>query len=94
MDLSERHKELIAKVRDKQATTEEREEFERIHQEKSLEVLNLPAQELFNIEAIQVPLPEKATMEPSEICDQCGEMTMASKLKEADGRRLCESCRK
>lgn len=90
---SERHMELIQKIRIDAATKEERAEFRDIHEKRSYEILEKDPAELFALESVNIPVPPKAMMEPSIICDRCGEPTMASKLEQAGSSRICRSCK-
>lgn len=93
LQLSDRHRELIDRVRSEAATDEERDEFWEHHRQKSMELLEMPPDELFAVEPEHVDLPPKAVIEPSEPCDLCGEETMPSKLESVEGgRRLCSRC--
>lgn len=89
---SERHAELIRKLRTEMATDEERAEFRRLHEQRSHEILERDESALFKIEAIEIELPPKARVEPSKICDSCGEPTMATKLREKGTSLVCQSC--
>jgi formylmethanofuran dehydrogenase subunit E len=88
----ERHMELIRKNRMGTATEQERSEFRRLHEQRSHDILEKDASELFNIESVQIELPPKAQIEPSKPCDRCGEPTMASKLQTESNTRLCRMC--
>jgi formylmethanofuran dehydrogenase subunit E len=88
----ERHMELIQKMRSETATSEEIAEFQRVHRQRSRDVLEADPAELFRIESVEIELPPKATIEPSKICDICGEPTMASKLHQHGQRLVCETC--
>lgn len=88
----ERHMELIQKIRAETATEQERSEFHQLHEQRSHEILGKEATELFNLESIEIQLPPKAKIEPSRICEMCGEPTMASKLEQRGDRQLCRSC--
>jgi len=90
--LDERHQEFLRKVMDESATEEEREEFWAIHQQKSQEILGKTAEEIFQIRAVDTAAPPKATIEPSIPCNRCGEPTMASKLADQDGHKVCKDC--
>jgi formylmethanofuran dehydrogenase subunit E len=92
IELGKRHQELLGKVMDESATEEELEEFWVIHRRKSLEILAKPAEELFTIRAVDTAAPPKATIEPSIPCGRCGEPTMASKLADQDGQKVCRDC--
>jgi formylmethanofuran dehydrogenase subunit E len=88
----ERHRELIQKVRNKEASEEEQEEFRKLHEQGSYLVLERPAEELFRIEPVQVALPPHARIHASNPCDRCGEMTMATRLEEVGGEKICRDC--
>ncbi|MBM4329236.1 MAG: formylmethanofuran dehydrogenase [Deltaproteobacteria bacterium] len=89
---SDRHMELIRKMRGQTATDEEKREFRSLHERKSHEILEKEAAELFTVEWVDIEVPPKAMMEPSDICDACGEPTMASKVQQEGSSRLCRSC--
>lgn len=88
----ERHMQLIQKMRNETATSEEIAEFQRVHQQRSRDVLEADPAELFRIESVEIELPPKATIEPSKICDVCGEPTMASRLRQRGPRMVCRTC--
>lgn len=90
--LSEEHKSLLDKLRVGEATKEERERFQSLHREKAEEILSMPADKLFKILKVKIDLPAKAVIEPSELCERCGEPTMRSKLVQKEGRRVCGEC--
>jgi formylmethanofuran dehydrogenase subunit E len=92
IELGERHRGLLGKVMDGSATEVELQQFWDIHQKRSLEILAKPAEELFTIQPVAIPVPPKATMESSIPCYRCGEPTMASKLAEQDGHKVCKDC--
>ena len=92
IDLSERHRELMGKIMDENATEDEREKFRVLHHKKSLEILEKPTETLFNITSVSLELPPKARIEPSIPCDQCAEPTMASKIKKKNGKEVCMDC--
>jgi formylmethanofuran dehydrogenase subunit E len=55
-------------------------------------LLSAPLQELFYVDAIEFEIPEKAAIQPSVPCGNCGEPTMQARLVEKDGRLLCQPC--
>jgi formylmethanofuran dehydrogenase subunit E len=87
-----RHQELLAKVMQGQATKEEQEEFTAQHHEASKRVLNMPLEELFDIQTGQFKAPDKARIDQSVCCAKCGEPTMASKMIQVDEGPLCQAC--
>ena len=93
LELSDRHRELIEKRRSGVATKEENDEFQEMHRRRSYDILDFDLDKLFDIRDVETELPPKAQIEPSKICDLCGEPTMASMLQETeDGRFLCKPC--
>lgn len=94
LELSERHRELIDKIRNGDATKDEQDEYWGLHRGKCHEILDFDLDDLFVIRDVETRLPPKAKIEPSKTCDRCGEPTMASMLQETeDGRLLCKPCR-
>jgi formylmethanofuran dehydrogenase subunit E len=87
-----RHRQLMERIRGNKATREEHEEFGRIHQERSREILEKSLEELFTLKEISQVLPAKARIEPSKQCQVCGEPVMASKIQIRDGKEICRSC--
>jgi formylmethanofuran dehydrogenase subunit E len=91
--ITDRHRELIHKTRNNEATREEREEFWELHRRASMNLLSMNPYALFAISDVVVDVPPKAKIEESRKCDECGEPTMESLLKETtDGRVLCRPC--
>jgi formylmethanofuran dehydrogenase subunit E len=89
---SERHLELIDKMRSDTATEEEIAEFQQLHRQRCCQLLEAPSEDLFSITEVTVPMPEKAKIEPSKQCDRCGEPTMSSKMSVVNDRLLCRDC--
>jgi formylmethanofuran dehydrogenase subunit E len=92
IQLSDRHRELVDKIRKDTATEAEREEFISFHEKKCRDILQKPLEELFSLQEKDAPIPAKAAIEPSKPCERCGEPTMASKLTVKKGLRLCQEC--
>jgi formylmethanofuran dehydrogenase subunit E len=93
LELSDRHRGLIDKLRSGDATKDESDEFQELHRRRSYEILDFDLDKLFDIRDVETELPPKAQIEPSKTCDLCGEPTMASMLQETeDGRFLCKPC--
>ena len=55
-------------------------------------LLEAPSEAFLKIVPADEPAPDYAQIEPSEACEDCGEPTMASRLVEIGGRRLCRPC--
>jgi formylmethanofuran dehydrogenase subunit E len=92
MELTERHRVLMDKLRQDGATEEERREFQELHLQKSRDLLEKSQEDLFTTRPVNLPLPPKAKIEPSKPCARCGEPTMGSKLARMDGLEICRGC--
>lgn len=86
-------RELMQRVVRGEATPEEEDAFRAGHLQRACDILEAPAGDLFTITAIERDLPERARIEPSEICAVCGEPTMPSRMETVGGRLLCRGCR-
>ncbi|BBO68565.1 formylmethanofuran dehydrogenase subunit E [Desulfosarcina alkanivorans] len=83
---------LFRKTRDGSITDSERAELDALGMQRTVDVLNTRAEDLFSISAVTAGMPDKARIEPSTPCARCGEPTMASKLETVDGARVCRGC--
>ncbi len=92
VSLGDRQRELTQKDREGKATREDRQELAKLRQESMLEILNRPLEEIFSQSESPLSLPQKAIVQPSEICPDCGEPTMPLKMLERSGKKLCRSC--
>ena len=88
----EEHMALIKKMISGDLTDEEQKRFQELHLMKSRLILETPASELFNIEAVTLQLPQRARIEPSEPCEVCGEPVMKTKLENVGGKLICKGC--
>jgi formylmethanofuran dehydrogenase subunit E len=85
----EEFQELEKAYADGQATDEQRMRQKWL---KSLDLMAKPVDTVFDVKEIQCPEPPFAPLAPSNACAICGEMTMATRLVESDGKRLCIPC--
>ncbi|BBO82287.1 formylmethanofuran dehydrogenase subunit E [Desulfosarcina ovata subsp. sediminis] len=90
--VNERQIELFKKTRDGKITEAERAELDELGAQRTAEVLNIPAEDLFVVMPVTAGMPDKARIEPSQPCSRCGEPTMASKLESVDGTMVCRGC--
>ncbi|PIE68145.1 MAG: formylmethanofuran dehydrogenase [Deltaproteobacteria bacterium] len=90
--LDETHLALLKKVVSGSADEEEKKNFQALHLRRSCDVLAMPEDALFVVKPMQMELPAKAPIEPSEPCSKCGEPTMRTKLEPSDGGRICRGC--
>ncbi len=87
-----RHRELFQKIQQGSATEEDKEQFYKLHRERSLKMLKTSPEELFTVQRTKMKPPPKARIEPSVLCSKCKEPTMKSKTIEREGKVLCKSC--
>lgn len=92
VEQDKRHQELIQRIREGTAGKADQEEFEKLHFQRTKEVLAKPLELLFTVKQVEVPIPEKARIEPAKICERCGEPAMANCLTEIDGKLTCRGC--
>lgn len=92
LEVPERHRALMDKLRQDGGTEEERKEFHELHLRKSREILEKTQEDLFNVKPVNLSLPPKARIEPSRPCGRCGEPTMASRLAKIEDLEICREC--
>ncbi len=90
--LGKEHRELLDKVSKREAAPDEKETFQRLHEDKTIEILERPDQDIFTIREVQKSLPRRAVVEPSQPCGICGEPTMASRLIDSGDLKVCRDC--
>ncbi|MEE4114452.1 MAG: FmdE family protein [Desulfobacteraceae bacterium] len=90
--IDQRQIELFGKRRDGSITEAEKSELETLGLQRTAEVLETPAGDLFSMAPVHVGMPVKARIEPSTPCARCGEPTMRSKLASVDGQAVCRAC--
>ncbi|KMY68548.1 hypothetical protein AAU61_02560 [Desulfocarbo indianensis] len=56
------------------------------------DLLNAPQEELFEVREVAPQPPREAQIEPSVLCQRCGEPTQRGKMVEKGGRLLCRPC--
>jgi formylmethanofuran dehydrogenase subunit E len=88
----EKHRELIQRIREGSADKKDQAEYDKLHFQRTYDVLNKPVDQLFNINAVDVPIPEKARIVSSKVCDRCREPAMATRMTEIDGKWVCRGC--
>ncbi len=86
------HRELMQKVMQGEASDEQRKRFQELHFQRSCDVLDMPDEQLFDLQEVKEEMPAKARIEPSEPCSRCGEPTMRTKLEMVDGQAQCRGC--
>ncbi len=84
--------ELREAVSSGEPTEEQQELYRTKMREKTDAILSAPVEQFLIITEVTDPPPPKARIEPSERCAECGGPTMASRLVEVAGRKLCREC--
>jgi len=87
--ISDQHRKLMRLKMNGSATKEQRKEFQLLHTKRSKEILQMPIDDLFSIKSVEIPVPDKARIEESQLCKQCQEPVMPSKLNEDS---ICRGC--
>jgi len=59
---------------------------------KAMDLLAKPFSVIFETSEAEFVMPDYAETAPSKACETCGEMTMASRMKQKNGKDLCVPC--
>lgn len=86
------HTQLLGKVIQNQASPAEKERFGVLHQERSRAILEMELDQLLSLRMVRTAIPQKAAVQPSELCARCGEPTMRTKLEMIDQHWVCRDC--
>lgn len=87
------YQELFDKVvTDRESSEEDEKRFSELAKKVSHHVVNLPTENLFKIEEVDIDIPEYAPIHESHICDNCEESVMATRTVEEDKKILCLEC--
>jgi len=87
--------ELIAlrtKTLKEELTPEEQERLKEAMAERTKRIMQANIDKLFEVKPSQSPLPRKARILESLICQECGEATMESRTRRLFGQTLCIYC--
>ncbi|MFP4050770.1 MAG: FmdE family protein [Thermoplasmata archaeon] len=87
------YSELFEKVvTNREGDEEDHKKFNRLAKKVSHHVVNIPTEDLFKIEEVEVNIPEYAPIHESHICDDCGESVMATRTVNDDDEVVCLEC--
>lgn len=81
-------------VKERAGDQEDEGRYRQMARQRSFELLDRDVEELFSVNEISVDLPAYASIHDTVICEACGEPTMATRVVERDGRRVCLTCAK
>jgi formylmethanofuran dehydrogenase subunit E len=73
-------------------TDEEKERLKRATEARIKQIMEADLDELFEMTPVQRPIPQKAQIFESLICESCGERIMESRTRRFLGRTLCIPC--
>jgi len=79
-------------ARREQGTPEEYGRMMKLFSEMSIQELNVPPDEMFNISKIKIQVPEYAPIFETIKCSICGENVMKTRIVEKDNKSLCIPC--
>ena len=79
-------------VRREKATPEEQERLMQVFKEMSIKELEVPEEEMFDIERRRIKVPEYAPIFSSVRCAICGELVMETRARVKDGKFVCIEC--
>ena len=75
-----------------EATQAEHKKLMRLWAKSSFEQLELPEEEVFNVEHTEIEVPPFAPMFASVRCSVCGENVMETRARVKDGKPICMEC--
>jgi formylmethanofuran dehydrogenase subunit E len=73
-------------------TPREQEEYARMRERQCESIMAAELDDLLECKSCDVPMPPRALMTDSLICDRCGEEVMETKTRNFGGRVLCLRC--
>ncbi len=76
----------------KSGTEQDKLEFEKKKDELSKKILEMPDEELFKIEHVEIEIPQEARIFPSVKCSKCGEMVAEHRARVENGNFVCIPC--
>lgn len=83
---------LRERLGDEGLTPEERERFWELHAARSQQILDIPLDELFELQKPQRDLPHRARVMDSVACEVCSEQVMETRTRRFEGKTLCIPC--
>ena len=89
---SDKQKEISDKIKEGKATDDEIKFLSEMRLDKTVSILDMPEDDLFDFIDVQEKMPDKARLSPSVPCDKCRELTMVEKTEKVGGMTLCRGC--
>jgi formylmethanofuran dehydrogenase subunit E len=86
-------REIFDRMRaDQPVSDEERRYFRQSRERRIQAILDAPLDTLFEVRQVEVEMPDKARILASATCTECGESTMASRVRTLRGQPYCIPC--
>jgi formylmethanofuran dehydrogenase subunit E len=83
---------LRKKVSQGTASIQEKEELQTLMSKVSRKILEMPLDEIFQVQRVEVELPAQAKIYPSVECADCKDMVSEHRSRVKDGKIVCISC--
>ena len=83
---------LRKKMLKEELTPEEQKKMEKGKAERIKRIMDADPQDLFDVKPVQGPIPGKARILQSIVCEACGEATMESRTRRFLDQTLCIPC--
>ncbi|MBO4301407.1 MAG: TraR/DksA C4-type zinc finger protein [Desulfovibrio sp.] len=77
---------------DEELTQEERALQASMRKEKCERIMSMPLEEIYLVKPAEGPMPHRARLMESLICEDCGEGVMESRIRRLQGKYYCISC--
>ncbi len=84
--------ELNRKVQEEGLTPEEEQKWREIRDDMARRIMEADLSEIFEIKKTDRPMPKKARMVPSLLCESCGEGVMETRTRRLGGKTYCIPC--
>ena len=91
-DAPEEERILQEKIRSGKATSDETTLYETLHEKRSHELFAKGPRAFFTITPLEIKMPPKARIAPSQLCSSCNEPVMETKLQDVKGTNVCRDC--
>ena len=79
-------------ARREQASPQEHKRLTQLFSEMAVTELNIPAEEMFKMNHLRIPLPEYAPIYASVRCSVCDEKVMETRARVKEGKPVCIRC--
>lgn len=83
---------LRKKVSQGSASLEEKEELQSLMASVTRKILDMPLDEIFTVEKVDVDLPPRAKIYSAVECSECGDMVSEHRCRVKDGKMVCIPC--